>query len=191
MIAIQPTQIFAWELGNELKVDDPQQAVSIMQGFVRDMACFVHQIDRYLRLVSSGFASTFHATNGQGHDPAALYDLTCADGKVAFDLGTVHGYNNQWSGPRAANWTEQRPELQRSSRSVRGLSLVSSAASALHCRGTGFHGNHSQAGDKCVDSSYTLGDEIWSGDSALVMAAAKTQPCSPPASRAVRPLTRR
>ncbi|MFN8594627.1 MAG: hypothetical protein U0559_00345 [Anaerolineae bacterium] len=167
-ISIEPAQIFAWELGNELKVDDPQQAVSIMQGFVRDMACFVHQADRYPRLVASGFASTFHATNGQGHDPAALYDLTCADGKVAFDLGTVHGYNNQWSSPRAA----VRPNNDRNFNDrldqyvdYRWFQAQQRPYIVEELGFTG--GNHSQAGDKCVDSSYPLGDEIWSGDSAL------------------------
>ena len=167
-VQIKPQQIFAWELGNELKIDDPQQAVSIMQGFVRDVACFVHQVDRYPRLVSSGFASTFHATNGQGHDPAALYNIACEGGQVAFDLGTVHVYNNQWSSARAV----VRPNNDRNFNDrldqyvdYRWFQAQQRPYIVEELGFTG--GNHSQAGDKCVDSSYTLGAEIWPGDSAL------------------------
>ena len=102
-VEIKPEQIFAWEVGNELQVDAPHQAVAIMQGFIQDMACFIREVDHHPRLVASGFVSTFHATNGQSRDPAQLYDLRCADGRAVFDLGTVHGYNNQWSIPRAAS----------------------------------------------------------------------------------------
>jgi hypothetical protein len=164
---IKPTQIFAWELGNELKVDDPQQAVAIMQGFVRDMACFVHQTDRYPRLVSSGFASTFHATDGQGHDPAALYDLRCADGGAVFDLGTIHVYNNQWWLPRAV--IVPHNELNFSDRLDQYVDYRWFEAHKLPyiVEELGFTGgNASRAWDKCVDSSYTNGNAIWSGDAA-------------------------
>ncbi len=164
---VVPQQIFAWELGNELKVDDPQQAVSIMQGFVRDMACFVRQTDRFPRLVSSGFASTFHATNGQGHDPAALYDLRCASGRAVFDLGTVHVYNDQWWLPRAL--IVPHNELNFSDRLDQYVDYrwFESHKLPYVVEELGFTGgNDTQPGDKCVDSSRTNDTAIWSGDAA-------------------------
>jgi hypothetical protein len=162
---IRPAQIFAWELGNELKVDDPRQAVAIMQGFVQDIACLVHQVDRYPRLVASGFVSTFHATNGQGHDPAALYDLQCADGRAVFDLGTIHVYNNQWWIPRAIVLSHN--ERNFSDRLDQYVDYRWFAARKLPylVEELGFTGgNRSHAGERCIDGSITNGNDIWSGD---------------------------
>ena len=164
-IQIVPQQILAWELGNELKVDDPQQAVSIMQGFVRDVACFVHQVDRYPRLVAPGFASTFHATNGQGHDPAALYDLRCADGRAVFDLGTVHVYNNQWWLPREVIVPHNERNFGDRLDQYVDYRWFQAHQLPYIVEELGFTGgNRTQTGDRCVDSSYTNGDTIWSGD---------------------------
>ncbi len=166
-VQIRPDQIFAWELGNELKVDDPQQAVTIMQGFVQDMACLIHQVDRHPRLVSSGFVSTFHATNGQGHDPAALYDLQCADGRAVFDLGTVHVYNNQWWIPRGVVLPNN--ERNFSDRLEQYVDYRWFAAHQLPyiVEELGFTGgNNTQAGAKCIDSSITNDNTVWSGDQA-------------------------
>jgi hypothetical protein len=162
---IKPAQIFAWELGNELKVDDPHQAVTIMQGFVRDMACFVHEVDRYPRLVSSGFVSTFHATNGQGHDPAALYDLRCAGGHAVFDVGTIHVYNDQWWIPRAVVLLHNEQNF--SDRLDQYVDYRWFAARKLPyiVEELGFTGgNRSRAGDKCIDGSITNDNAVWSGD---------------------------
>ena len=162
---IKPAQIIAWELGNELKVDQSQAAVAVMQHFVQDMACLIHQTDRYPRLVSAGFVSTFHATNGQGHDPAALYDLRCRAGQLALDLGTVHVYNNQWSIPRSI--TVPNNERNFSDRLEQYVDYLWFAAQKRPyiVEELGFTGgNRTRAGERCIDGSYTSGDMVWSGD---------------------------
>ena len=113
----------------------------------------------------SGFASTFHATNGQGHDPGALYDITCAGGQVAFDLGTVHGYNNQWSSSRAVVRPNNDRNFNDRLEQYMDYGWFQTQRRPYIVEELGFTGgNRSRAGDKCVDSSYTLGEEIWSGD---------------------------
>ena len=164
---VKPTQIFAWELGNELKVADPQQAVSIMQSFARDVACFARQTDRFPRLIAPGFASTFHATNGQGHDPAALYDLRCADGRAVFDVGTVHAYNEQWWLPRAAVVPHNERNFGDRLDQYVDYRWFQAHKLPYIVEELGFTGgNGTRPGDRCVDSSYTNGDAIWSGDAA-------------------------
>ncbi len=164
-VRIRPDQIFAWELGNELKVDDPQQAVTIMQGFVRDMACLVHEVDRHPRLVASGFVSTFHATNGQGHDPAALYTLRCPNGQVALDLGTVHVYNNQWSIPRSVTLPNNERNFSDRLEQFVDYRWFAAQQRPYIVEELGFTGgNRTRAGERCIDGSYTSGDMIWSGD---------------------------
>ncbi|HSD85053.1 MAG TPA: hypothetical protein VLG46_14390, partial [Anaerolineae bacterium] len=163
-VQIKPEQIFAWELGNELQVDAPQQAVAFMQGFVQDMACFVREVDRHPRLVASGFVSTFHATNGQSRDPAQLYDLRCADGRPVFDLGTIHGYNNQWSIPRAA----PLPDYERNfgDRLEQYVDYRWFAARGLPflMEELGFTGgNQLHTDEACMDGSYPLANDVWSG----------------------------
>lgn len=166
-IQIVPSQILAWELGNELKVDDPQQAVTIMQSFVRDMACVVHQVDRYPRLVASGFVSTFHATNGQGHDPAALYDLRCADGRAVFDLGTIHVYNNQWWLPREVIVPHNERNFGDRLDQYVDYRWFQAHHVPYLVEELGFTGgNHTQPGDRCVDNSYTNDNAVWSGSAA-------------------------
>ncbi|MBI5566651.1 MAG: hypothetical protein HY870_17250 [Chloroflexi bacterium] len=166
-IQIVPQQILAWELGNELKVDDPQQAVSIMQGFVRDVACFIHQVDRHPRLVAPGFVSTFHATNGQGHDPAALYDLRCADGRAVFDLGTVHVYNNQWWLPRGVIVPHNERNFGDRLDQYVDYRWFQAHPLPYIVEELGFTGgNRTQAGDRCMDSSFTNDNAVWSGSAA-------------------------
>ncbi len=164
-VQIKPEQILAWELGNELQVDDPQQALPIMQSFVQDMACFIREVDQHPRLVASGFVSTFHATNGQSRDPAQLYDLRCADGQPVFDLGTIHGYNNQWSIPRAA----PLPDYERNfgDRLEQYIDYRWFAAQRLPflMEELGFTGgNGPRADEACMDGTYPITDVVWSGD---------------------------
>ena len=162
---IEPAQIFAWELGNELKVDDPQQAVTLMQGFVRDMACLIHEVDRHPRLVASGFVSTFHATNGQGHDPAALYDLRCPEGHVALDLGTIHVYNNQWSIPRSITLPNNERNFSDRLEQYVDYRWFAAQKRPYIVEELGFTGgNGTRAAERCIDGSYTSGDMVWSGD---------------------------
>jgi hypothetical protein len=134
-----------------------------MQHFVQDMACLIHEVDRYPRLVSSGFVSTFHATNGQGHDPAMLYDLPCADGRTVFDLGTIHVYNNQWWIPRAV--VVPHNERNFSDRLDQYVDYRWFAARKMPyiVEELGFTGGN-RAGERCIDGSYTSGDTVWSGD---------------------------
>jgi hypothetical protein len=164
-VQIKPSQIFAWELGNELKVDQPQESVAVMQHFVQDMACFIHEVDRYPRLVSSGFVSTFHATNGQGHDPAALYDLRCLAGQAALDLGTVHVYNNQWSIPRSITLPNNERNFSDRLEQYVDYRWFAAQKRPYIVEELGFTGgNQTRAGDRCIDGSYTSGDMLWSGD---------------------------
>ncbi|HTP10502.1 MAG TPA: hypothetical protein VMP08_19750 [Anaerolineae bacterium] len=162
---IDPMQIMAWELGNELKVDQPEEAVPVMQQFVQDMACLIHQTDRYPRLVSSGFVSTFHATNGQGHDPAVLYDLRCADGRAALDLGTIHVYNNQWWLPRAVVVPHNERNFSDRLDQYVDYRWFAAQKRPYIVEELGFTGGyHEVAGQHCIDGSYSSGDTIWSGD---------------------------
>lgn len=168
---IKPSQIFAWELGNELKVDDPSHGVAYMQGFAKDMACSIHAWDRYPRMVTSGFISTFHATNGQRHDPGELYNLQCDGQRDAFDFGTIHVYNNEWSIPRASIIPNNDPNIgDRLEQYVDyGWFLTRQPPfkkMPYIVEELGFTGgNRSAVGEQCADSSYTIGDSIWYGDS--------------------------
>ena len=164
-IQIRPTQIFAWELGNELKVDDPGHALTYMQSFVQDMACSVHSWDQHPRLVSSGFASTFHATNAQRHDPAELYDLQCEGQRAAFDLGTIHGYNNQWSIPRSVVAPDNERNFGDRLEQYVDYRWFQAHKLPYLVEELGFTGGtRSPVDEKCVDGSYAIGDEVWSGD---------------------------
>ncbi len=168
---IKPSQIFAWELGNELKVDDPSHALAAMQGFAKDMACSIHTWDRYPRMVTSGFVSTFHATNGQRHDPGELYNLQCDGSRDAFDFGTIHVYNNQWSIPRTSTLSNSDRNLN--DRLEQYVDYRWSLARQPPFRKMpyiveelGFTGgNRSRIGERCIDGSYTTGDGVWHGDS--------------------------
>ncbi len=106
-VDITPQQIFAWGLGNEFQVYDPNNnynTVATMQNFIKDMGCAIHAIDPN-PMVTSGFMSTLHATFDRTNNPADLYtdpNVTCADGRKALDFGTVHAYENEWSQPRTA-----------------------------------------------------------------------------------------
>jgi hypothetical protein len=164
-VSIRPDQILAWELGNELKVDDPREAVVPMQHFVQDVACLIHDVDRYPRLVASGFVSTFHATNGQGHDPAALYDLRCATGRVALDLGTVHVYNNQWSIPRSITLPDNERNFSDRLEQYVDYRWFAAQQRPYLVEELGFTGgSQSTASDRCIDGSYPISNMIWSGD---------------------------
>jgi hypothetical protein len=170
-VQVRPTQIFAWELGNELKVDDPGHGVAYMRSFVQDMACSIHAWDRYPRMVTSGFVSTFHATNGQRRDPGDLYNLQCDSQRDAFDFGTIHVYNNEWSIPRASTIPAKDPNIgDRLEQYVDyGWFLARQPPfkkMPYIVEELGFTGgNRSHIGEQCADGSYVMGDSVWSGDS--------------------------
>ncbi len=79
--------IFAWEIGNELKLDlSPQMFVT----FMLRTAAEIRQIDRN-HLITTGMISTHHASLNDNALKRQLY------GTAAFDFITVHCYNNEYA----------------------------------------------------------------------------------------------
>ena len=87
-------RIFAWELGNELKAGSAPDMIN----FVRDVACSIQTRDTN-HMVTSGFLSSWHATNGGDNYADDFHNIICSTGQRAFDFGNIHGYNNEWVNP--------------------------------------------------------------------------------------------
>ncbi len=79
--------LFAWEIGNELKLDNQPRA--LMQ-FMHDVARFIRQRDRN-HLITTGMISTHHAH--MMHDLDLQRQLYRAS---EIDFLTVHAYNRHW-----------------------------------------------------------------------------------------------
>lgn len=83
--------LFAWEIGNELKLDEQPQA---FMTFVHDMARFIRQRDRN-HLITTGMISTHHIH--MKHHPAMQLELYRSRD---IDFLTVHAYNRHWDSER-------------------------------------------------------------------------------------------
>ncbi len=101
-------QVFAFELGNELKNNDPNSTESLQNTihFNRTMTGIIKSISPQ-NLVSTGNLSTWHNLNGS-IDPAALTTyreevyLTGSRQYLA-DFMTVHNYDNYWTATETYN----------------------------------------------------------------------------------------
>ncbi len=96
-------RIFAWSIGNEFQYQSDIQNT--------DMLIFSYAVGNLIKsldsnhLLTTGFLSVNHATNGIHVSPVAL-DSTIASfyGDTSpFDFATVHGYGNNWSPAELSN----------------------------------------------------------------------------------------